>query len=104
MILLADENVDAPIVAALRAGGHHVDYVRDLDPGVDDYTVLALANADNALLLTSDKDFGEWCSGGSWCTPELSCIGSPAYRCSAKVVSSLMLSLRTLMKCGAVSR
>jgi predicted nuclease of predicted toxin-antitoxin system len=59
MILLADENVDAPIVAALRAAGHHVAYVRDLDPGIDDHTVPALANADNALLLTSDKDFGE---------------------------------------------
>lgn len=59
MILLADENVDAPIVAALRAAGHRVDYVRELDPGIDDHTVLALANADDALLLTSDKDFGE---------------------------------------------
>jgi predicted nuclease of predicted toxin-antitoxin system len=59
MILLADENVDAPMVAVLRAAGHHVDYVRELDPGIDDRTVLDLANAGNALLLTSDKDFGE---------------------------------------------
>ena len=59
MILLADENVDAPIVAALRAATHRVDYVRELDPGIDDRTVLDFANASNALLLTSDKDFGE---------------------------------------------
>jgi predicted nuclease of predicted toxin-antitoxin system len=59
MILLADENVDAPIVAALRAEGHHVDYVREFDPGIDDQTVLNLADAGDALLLTSDKDFGE---------------------------------------------
>lgn len=59
MNLLADENVDAPIVAALRSAGHRVDYVRELDPGVDDRAVLALANAGRALLLTSDKDFGE---------------------------------------------
>jgi len=59
MILLADENVDAPVVAALRAAGHRVDYVRELDPGIDDRAVLDLANATNALLLTSDKDFGE---------------------------------------------
>ena len=59
MKLLADENVDAPIVAALRHAGHRVDYVRELEPGIDDHAVLALANAENALLLTSDKDFGE---------------------------------------------
>lgn len=59
MNLLADENVDAPIVAALRSAGHCVDYVRELDPGIDDQAVLALANAGRALLLTSDKDFGE---------------------------------------------
>ena len=59
MNLLADENVDAPIVAALRAAGHRVRYVLELDPGIDDPRVLALANADQTLLLTSDKDFGE---------------------------------------------
>jgi predicted nuclease of predicted toxin-antitoxin system len=59
MILLADENVDAPIVAALRVRGHRVNYVRELDPGIDDHAVLSLANAENSLLLTSDKDFGE---------------------------------------------
>jgi len=59
MNLLADENVDAPIVAALRSAGHRVDYVREFDPGIDDQAVLAFANAGRALLLTSDKDFGE---------------------------------------------
>ena len=31
----------------------------EFDPGIDDQTVLNLANAGDALLLTSDKDFGE---------------------------------------------
>jgi predicted nuclease of predicted toxin-antitoxin system len=57
--ILADENVDAPIVLALREDGHRVAYVRELEPGIDDHAVLQLANVDNALLLTSDKDFGE---------------------------------------------
>jgi predicted nuclease of predicted toxin-antitoxin system len=39
--------------------GPRVDCVRELDPAIDDRTVLDLANAGNALLLTSDKDFGE---------------------------------------------
>jgi predicted nuclease of predicted toxin-antitoxin system len=57
--LVADENLDAPIVAALRQEGHGVVYVRELDPGIEDADVLALANARGAPLLTSDKDFGE---------------------------------------------
>jgi predicted nuclease of predicted toxin-antitoxin system len=57
--LVADENVDAPIVATLRAAGHRIVYVQELDPGIDDDQVLDLANRSGALLLTSDKDFGE---------------------------------------------
>jgi predicted nuclease of predicted toxin-antitoxin system len=57
--LVADENVDAGIVSALRDAGHAVTYVRELDPGIDDQQVLRLAECQGALLLTSDKDFGE---------------------------------------------
>jgi predicted nuclease of predicted toxin-antitoxin system len=57
--LVADENVDAPIIAALRAAGHHVVYVQELEAGIDDVQVLEHANRSSALLLTSDKDFGE---------------------------------------------
>jgi predicted nuclease of predicted toxin-antitoxin system len=57
--LVADENVDAAIVAALRGVGHAVAYVRELEPGIDDERVLLLAESQGALLLTSDKDFGE---------------------------------------------
>lgn len=59
MNLVADENVDAGIVSALRGAGHNVTYVREMDPGIDDERVLELADAQGALLLTSDKDFGE---------------------------------------------
>lgn len=41
MDLVADENVDAPIVAALRAAGHRTVYVQELDPAIDDDLVLA---------------------------------------------------------------
>jgi predicted nuclease of predicted toxin-antitoxin system len=57
--LVADENIDAGIVVALRAAGHSVIYVRELEPGIDDDRVLRLANERGALLVTSDKDFGE---------------------------------------------
>jgi predicted nuclease of predicted toxin-antitoxin system len=57
--LLADEGVDAPTVARLRADGHDVTYVAELMPGITDEAVLDLANAESRVLLTADKDFGE---------------------------------------------
>jgi predicted nuclease of predicted toxin-antitoxin system len=57
--LLADEGVDAAIIARLRRGGHDVTYVAELDPGISDDAVLDLATAERRVLLTTDKDFGE---------------------------------------------
>jgi predicted nuclease of predicted toxin-antitoxin system len=59
MNLLADEGVDRPIVEKLRQEGHAVTYIAEISPGIDDATILGQANANNALLLTLDKDFGE---------------------------------------------
>ncbi len=59
MNLLADEGVDRPIVEQLRQDGHHVLYIAEMSPGIDDDVILAQANMENALLLTLDKDFGE---------------------------------------------
>jgi predicted nuclease of predicted toxin-antitoxin system len=57
--ILADEGIDAPIVDRLRREGHEVAYIAELDPGVDDGTILDLARREGALLVTFDKDFGE---------------------------------------------
>lgn len=59
MKLLADENIDRLIVARLRAAGHEVLSVAEMEPGIDDATVLARVNAQESLLITEDKDFGE---------------------------------------------
>lgn len=59
MILLADENLDKSVVERLREEGHEVIAVAEMKPGIEDDTVLALANERNALLVTEDKDFGE---------------------------------------------
>jgi len=56
---LADENVEQPIVDALREAGHDVICVSEVVPGAPDRDVLGLANAQSRLLLTNDKDFGE---------------------------------------------
>lgn len=56
---VADENVDHPIVLAMRAAGHEVWSVADQDPGLGDDEVLQRARDSEAVLLTADKDFGE---------------------------------------------
>ena len=59
MNLLADENVDQPIVQRLRQDGHDVLYIAELEPSISDDLVLERANKKEALLITGDKDFGE---------------------------------------------
>lgn len=59
MRFLADENVNGSIVERLRALGHDVRWVRTDAPGSGDEVILALASADERILVTSDKDFGE---------------------------------------------
>lgn len=59
MRFLADEGIDRPVVAALRDQGHDVLFVAETHPGVDDNTVLSLANQEDRILMTRDKDFGE---------------------------------------------
>lgn len=59
MNLVADENIDRQVVETLRAAGHSVTTAYELEPGLDDPALLALARSGEALLLTADKDFGE---------------------------------------------
>jgi predicted nuclease of predicted toxin-antitoxin system len=56
--IVADENVDKQIVDRLRADGHDVLFVGELDPGIEDDAVLDRSRQANAILLTADKDFG----------------------------------------------
>ncbi|MCL2647119.1 MAG: DUF5615 family PIN-like protein [Phycisphaerales bacterium] len=59
MRLLANENFPGEAVCALRQAGHDVLWIREDHPGWDDPRTLALAMAENRVLLTFDKDFGE---------------------------------------------
>lgn len=59
MIFVADEGIDRIIVDRLRTDGHDVHYVAEMNPGISDEEVLDLAASRGALLVTSDKDFGE---------------------------------------------
>ena len=57
--LLANENVAADVVSALRADGHDGVWIKEVGRGSTNEVVLAMALAENRVLLTFDKDFGE---------------------------------------------
>ena len=59
MRLLANENIPADVVDALRTAGHDVAWVRADSPGITDDEVLVRSVAEARLLITFDKDFGE---------------------------------------------
>jgi predicted nuclease of predicted toxin-antitoxin system len=57
---LADESCDFSVIRALRAVGYSVNAIAEISPSLPDEAVLELAVAENRLLITEDKDFGEW--------------------------------------------
>ena len=57
MRLLADENFPKPIVEALRANRHDVQWVRANLAGTSDAALLDRAEAEARIVLTLDKDF-----------------------------------------------
>jgi len=63
MRILANENVPGDAVQALRERGHDVAWVREDAPGSADAAVLSRAQAENRVVVTFDKDFGELAFG-----------------------------------------
>lgn len=57
---LADESCDFLFVKKLRSFGADVKAVVEDMPGVSDPVILKTAADENRILLTEDKDFGEW--------------------------------------------
>jgi len=65
MRLLANENIPGDAVAALRAVGHDVAWVRSDTPGSTDLDVLARAMRENRVLLTSTRTSANWPGAGA---------------------------------------
>ncbi|HEV7379114.1 MAG TPA: DUF5615 family PIN-like protein [Dyadobacter sp.] len=59
MRILADENIDYPVVRKLREKGFEVFSIMDMHQGENDDFVLSVANKLGCILLTNDKDFGD---------------------------------------------
>src|SRR5688572_16883290 len=59
MRFFADENVARAIVVWLRNQGHDVEFAPEIKAGAPDTDWLSRAEADQRLIVTCDKDFGE---------------------------------------------
>jgi predicted nuclease of predicted toxin-antitoxin system len=59
-MILADENVHGYIIETLRKEGFEVVSVAETASGIKDDKVIELALQLGYLLLTEDKDFGDW--------------------------------------------
>jgi predicted nuclease of predicted toxin-antitoxin system len=59
MRFLADENVSRLVIERLRAAGHDVISISETRAGAPDKDVLGVANAEDCILITEDRDFGE---------------------------------------------
>jgi predicted nuclease of predicted toxin-antitoxin system len=55
---LADESVDVAVINALRRNRHDVLAIVEPCPGATDQDVANLAQSENRVLLTEDRDFG----------------------------------------------
>ena len=59
MRFVADENVPSAVVIELRQLAHDVTSIKETSPGAEDSIVLAIAQAEERVVLTCDTDFGE---------------------------------------------
>ena len=57
---LADESCDFAFARVLRQVGYDVTAIVEFMPGATDLKVLETAYEERRILLTEDKDFGEW--------------------------------------------
>lgn len=59
-MILADENIPFSIIEALRFKGIDVYAVYEENRGISDETIIEIAKRSKRIILTEDKDFGEW--------------------------------------------
>ncbi|HVT61825.1 MAG TPA: DUF5615 family PIN-like protein [Thermoanaerobaculia bacterium] len=59
MKFLADENLERPVIEALRGAGHDVATIPAEAAGIRDRDVLARSVEEHRILVTNDKDFAE---------------------------------------------
>lgn len=89
MRFLADESCDFNVVRALRAAGFDVLAVAEVIPRATDDRVIERTAAEDRILLTEDKDFGQLVYASAEPSPGVVLIPFPM--CLAVVVASPLL-------------
>lgn len=59
-MILVDENIDDQITQAIRAMGIEVYSIAEKHSGIGDEQIVELSKEPPRIILTEDKDFGEW--------------------------------------------
>lgn len=59
-MIIADENIDFSIIKAIRNLGVDVYSIAESNSGITDSEVIELSLKLSKVILTEDKDFGEW--------------------------------------------
>lgn len=59
MKFLADVNIEKLIIDELKTLGYDIIWITDENPYLDDMNIIKIAQKENRILLTNDKDFGE---------------------------------------------
>jgi hypothetical protein len=65
MRFLANETVSRHVVGRLRTGGFDVTFT-EIGSGTSDKDVLKVADIENCILITENRDFGELASVNTW--------------------------------------
>jgi predicted nuclease of predicted toxin-antitoxin system len=59
-MFIADENIDSSIIRELRNFSIEVLSIREKYPGISDEDIINLPVEQPKIIITEDKDFGEW--------------------------------------------
>jgi len=59
-MILADENIDADIVSILQSNSIDVLPIKENHSGISDEEIIRISKRPPKIILTEDKDFGEW--------------------------------------------
>lgn len=59
-MILADENIDSYLVSVLRSKNIEVLHIKDENRRASDEEIIQLSKNPPRIILTEDKDFGEW--------------------------------------------
>ncbi|MDR6807712.1 putative nuclease of putative toxin-antitoxin system [Dyadobacter sp. BE34] len=59
-MILADENIDHSLIKAIRSVGFEVHSIYESNRGLSDEAIIEFSRNPPRIILTEDKDFGEW--------------------------------------------